>query len=264
MFFSLFYLERCVAVTSPFLAKRFCTVNSARYSIYILLTVSIILFSTTFPIIYNININSERKKCSVRREFKLILRVYHPIVMFLVPDILLLSNLYTVYSLYQRHKQQSLNDENLNMHIRDIHANRKQRQLTIMLVTVNLTFYLFSTPAVIMFIAEIFPPNHSDLNRLKRFFLFSQISVLISQLHNATNFIFYCLAGQRFRQTTVETFYDYSVQLKIFYHRYILCNKEYRLQANYQLKHMHSGTITNRISSPESPRLQPSKRTLTF
>ncbi|CAF5133134.1 unnamed protein product, partial [Rotaria socialis] len=32
------------------------------------------------------------------------------------------------------------------------------------------------------------------------------MSVVLLQLNNATNFIFYCLSGQRFRRGTVETF----------------------------------------------------------
>ncbi len=180
-------LERCVAVASPFLAKRFCTVHSARYSIYILLSVAIILFSSTFPIVYHTDDRSHRKKCLIRDHVALIHRIYQPIVFYGIPDLLLLSNLFTVYSLIQRRKQS--NDKKLDIRITDVHSNRKQHQLTIMLLTVNFAFYLFTTPAMIIYIAEYSPPKHYEINKLKRSFLVSQISVILLQLHNAVSYI---------------------------------------------------------------------------
>ncbi|CAF0722525.1 unnamed protein product [Adineta ricciae] len=227
-------LERCVAVASPFLAKRFCTAHSARYSVYILVSVALLFFSTTFPIVYHTNENSHHKKCVIRPQYGLIQRVYQPIIFYGIPDLLLLSNLFTVYCLFQRRKQQKRlsGDESSELRVTDVHSNRKQRQLTIMLVTVNFAFYLFTTPASIVYIAESSPPKHREISKLKLSILFSQTSVLILQLHNATNFIFYCFTGQRFRQATIETFYEYSIQLKIFYHRYVLCNKYYRISSS--------------------------------
>jgi len=73
------------------------------------------------------------------------------------------------------------------MRIFDVHSSRKQRQLTIMLVTVNFAFYLFTTPAMIIYIAEYSPPKHSEIDKLKRSFVFSQASVLLLQLNNAVS-----------------------------------------------------------------------------
>jgi len=183
----LFDLERCVAVSSPFLAKRFCTVHSARYSVYVLLSVAIILFSSTFPIIYHTDNYSPRKKCVIRQRYTLIHRTYQPIVLYGIPDLLLLSNFFTVFTLIRRRKQQS-NDKQLDSRITDVHSNRKQQQLTVMLVTVNFAFYLFTTPALIMYTAEYSPPKYPDINKLKRSFLLSQITVPILQLHNAVSY----------------------------------------------------------------------------
>jgi hypothetical protein len=179
-------LERCVAVSSPFLAKRFCTVHSARYSVYILLGVAFLIFTSTFPIIYH----SNGKKCLIRPDYGLIHRIYQPIFMYGIPDILLLSNLFTVYILIHRqsqYKKRLPDNDDIKMRISDVHSSRKQRQLTIMLVTVNLSFYLFTTPAMIIYIAEYFPRKHSDIRELKRSFVFSQVSVLLLQLNNAVS-----------------------------------------------------------------------------
>ncbi|CAF4208863.1 unnamed protein product, partial [Rotaria magnacalcarata] len=85
--------------------------------------------------------------------------------------------------------------------------------------TVNLAFYLFTTPAMIIYILEITPPNHRILYKLKRAQIISSMSVILLQLSNATNFIFYCLSGQRFRQGTIEIFNNGLIKLKFFYHR---------------------------------------------
>jgi hypothetical protein len=148
------------------------------------------IFSSTFPIIYNTKDVAHRKKCVIRPHLALIHRVYQPIVLYAIPDILLLSNLFTMYSLIRRRKQQtqrSSDAHQLEMHVSDVHSSRKQRQLTIMLVTVNLAFYLFTTPGLIIYIAEYSPPKDPEISKLKRSFVFSQISVLLLQLNNAVS-----------------------------------------------------------------------------
>ena len=148
------------------------------------------LFSITFPIFYHTSNSVNRKKCRIRSNYQLILRVFHLVAFYAIPDILLLSNFYTIYLLIRRRKEQkkrSLSDDACEMRVSDANSNRKQRQLTIMLVTVNLTFYLFTTPAMILYIAEYFPPKNPELDKLKRSFLFSQISVIFLQLNNAVS-----------------------------------------------------------------------------
>ncbi|CAF1437930.1 unnamed protein product [Rotaria sordida] len=221
-------LERCVAVRSPFLAKRFCTVNSAR-----------------------------RSMCLIRSNLVLILRIYQAVLFYAIPDLLLLSNLFTIYTLCRRTQRLSsscLKDEQkLDIRINDINSNRKQRQLTIMLVTVSLSFYLFTTPAMVMFISEYHPSQHKDINKIKQNIFFSQISVILLQLNNATNFVFYCVASQRFRPATIQTFYDYSERLKIFYHRYILFNKQYEPILSYRHRLSYFGQTTIALRSTYSP-----------
>ena len=184
-------LERCIAVYSPFLAKRLCTVHSARRSMYILLSVSFLFFSLTFPFIYHQNEALNNRKCSVRLKYKLLIRIYQPIVMYGLPALFLLSNLFTVYALFNRHRQLSLmnshDERKSEIRISDLHSSRKQRQLTIMLITVSLSFYLFTAPAMIVYIREFFPTKHRQLSKMKQDFLFSQISVLLLQLNNAVS-----------------------------------------------------------------------------
>ena len=185
-------LERCIAVNFPLLAKRVCTVHSARLSMYILFTFSFLFSSLTFPFIYHQNEALHNLKCSVRSEYKLLIRIYQPILMYGLPDLFLLSNLFTVYALFHRDHQLSssstTDDHKSDLRVADPHSSRKQRQLTIMLITVSLAFYLFTAPAMIAYIHESFPQKHRDLKKMKREFLFSQISVLLLQLNNVVSF----------------------------------------------------------------------------
>ncbi|CAF3421870.1 unnamed protein product, partial [Rotaria sp. Silwood2] len=106
-------LERCVAVHSPFLAKRFCTRERARYSIYILIVVAFVLFSSTFPNIYTID--KIQQKCTVRHQYQKIIRIIKPTIFYFVPDILLLANIFVIYELFIASRQRTktlMNPEN--------------------------------------------------------------------------------------------------------------------------------------------------------
>ena len=118
----------------------------------------------------------KNSKCFVRRKATLIVRIYQPILFNVLPDLFLLSNLFTVYTLCRRRQRLSLsyinNGNKVEMHVSDVNSSRKQRQLTIMLVTVSLSFYLFTTPAIILFIKQHKRPTDPDLQKIKRDFLF--------------------------------------------------------------------------------------------
>jgi hypothetical protein len=53
----------------------------------------------------------------------------------------------------------------------------------------------------------------------------------------------------------MQTFHEYSAQLRIFYHRHILCDKQYSFIYNnqYQLSYMGTTAQTSAIRDPCSP-----------
>ena len=79
------------------------------------------------------------------------------------------------------------NGNNFEMHVNDVNSSRKQRQLTIMLVTVSLSFYLFTTPAQYFYFQELKVPTHRNLRKTKRSILLKQISVVLVQLNDAVS-----------------------------------------------------------------------------
>lgn len=179
-------LERCMAVRSPFLAKRFCTTEHARMSVYILLFIALILFSSTFPIIYNID--KIQQKCGVRIRYQKIIRFVKPTIFYFVPDLLLLANLFIIYELFVAKRQRTktlMNPENAINQLNAVSFNRKQQQLTIMLVTVCLSFYIFTTPAIVDYIRQINPPKYHDVKQLKARFLMANLTVLWLQMNSA-------------------------------------------------------------------------------
>jgi hypothetical protein len=183
-------LERCVAVRSPFLAKRFCTAERARYSICCLLLFACILFSSTFFIIYKVD--KFQQKCNIRQQYRKILRFIKPTIFYFVPDILLLANLFVIYELFMAKRQRSqtlMNPENAISQLNAISFNRKQQQLTIMLVTVSLSFYFFTTPAIVDYIHQMNPPKFHDIKQLKMRLLMANISVLWLQMSSAVSYL---------------------------------------------------------------------------
>jgi len=202
-------LDRCIAVRSPFLAKRFCTIGHARYSIYILIVFAVLFFSTTFPIIHEVDY--DQQKCVVRSQYQTIIRIVKPSIFYFVPDLLLLANLFVIYELFAASRQRKktlMNPENAISQLNAVTFNRKQQQLTIMLVTVSLSFYLFTTPAIVDYINQLYQSTTNDIKRLKRRFFFMNFTVLWLQMSSATNFLFYCIAGSKFRTVSVETLSD--------------------------------------------------------
>ncbi|CAF2415257.1 unnamed protein product [Rotaria sp. Silwood2] len=206
-------IERCIAVHSPFLAKRYCTIKHARHAMYLLILTAFAFFTLTFPLIYIIN--REQEKCSVRKQYQILLRIIKPTIFYFIPDLILLVNLFIIYELFMARRQRTQTLTNSENSINQINAatfNRQQQQLTIMLVTVSLSFYLFTTPAIVDYILQRKPPNYRDVKRLKLRFLRSNLTVIWLQMSSATNFLFYCLAGSKFRTACLQTFtdiYDY-------------------------------------------------------
>lgn len=182
-------LDRCIAVRSPFLAKRFCTIGHARYSIYILIVFAVLFFSTTFPIIHEVDY--DQQKCVVRSQYQTIIRIVKPSIFYFVPDLLLLANLFVIYELFAASRQRKktlMNPENAISQLNAVTFNRKQQQLTIMLVTVSLSFYLFTTPAIVDYINQLYQSTTNDIKRLKRRFFFMNFTVLWLQMSSAVSF----------------------------------------------------------------------------
>lgn len=183
-------LDRCIAVHSPFLAKQFCTTERARYSVYILIVFAVFLFSSTFPVIYTVD--KVQQKCVVRHQYQKLIRFIKPTIFYFVPDLLLLANLFVIYELFMAKRQRTktlMNPENAVHQLNAVSFNRKQQQLTIMLVTVSLSFYLFTTPAIIDYIHQINPPTHNKPKRLKWRFLMMNLSVLWLQMSSAVCYL---------------------------------------------------------------------------
>ena len=158
---------------------------------YILFTVLLVLFSVTTPLLFEISGSRNNRKCTLSGRYRLFLRLAKPIIFYGIPDIFLLSNLFTVYALCQRHRDLSLLDTrdraSHESRICGPHSNRKQRQLTVMLIAVSLSFYLFTTPAMVSYVLEWYPPARGQFKKAKQRFIFSQISVLILQGNNAVS-----------------------------------------------------------------------------
>ncbi|CAF1197757.1 unnamed protein product, partial [Didymodactylos carnosus] len=235
---------RCVAVHSPFLAKRFCTVQRARYNVYALIILAFVFFSSTFPIIYIADFM--HKKCIIRAKSQKMIRYVKPIIFYCIPDVLLLANLFVIYELWlaSRMRKKTLINPEASINLHAANFNRKQTQLTLMLVSVSISFYIFTTPAIIDYILQMNPPKRPDVKKLKSRFLRTNLTTLLLQLNSATNFIFYCLAGKKFRTACIETIKESYEHLVYVWYRYIMNRK------NYEKKHRYDMRLSGGYLSP--------------
>lgn len=219
-------------------------------SIFVAIAAALCL--VTAPIFYDMNRPRNVTRCTFRNSSLELVAITKPIVFIIIPDIFLLLNLLIVFKFLQRHRLLLASSHNgpalSESRVIDQNSQRKQRQLTIMLVAVSLSFYLFTTPAAIQFFHKRkYPAPRGNIERTKMKFLVGQICVILIQFSNAvsltqyylvhlftiqlfqTNFIFYSLTGERFRRETKFVLKEWYRTLVLFYHRCILRNSEYRL-----------------------------------
>ena len=116
---------------------------------------------------------------------------YEAVLYYFLPDLLLLLNFFTLYMLCRRRQQFTSpcvnNGNKVEMHVSDVNSNRKQRQLTIMLVTVSLSFYLFTAPTIYSLIGLRTLPDKPSLGDYKFDSVFMVIAMILHQLNNAVS-----------------------------------------------------------------------------
>ncbi|CAF1487372.1 unnamed protein product [Rotaria sp. Silwood1] len=204
-------IERYIAVHSPFLAKRFCTIEHARYSMYTLIFLTFIFSSLSFPLVYTINKN--KIACDLREQFRALFRFVQPAMFYFIPGLILLVNFFTIYELLIAKRQRTqilINPENATNSINAISFNKQQTVLTIMLVTDSLSFYLFTIPACINYMLWKNLSYDIDTKEYEMRYLISNLTNIWRQMNSATNFLFYYIAGSKFRAACLETWTDIS------------------------------------------------------
>ena len=129
--------------------------------------------------------------CRGKPQFARFHKIFQFTLFYGLPDLSLLSNIFTIVTLFRRRRRQerlsaNTNSGMLEMRVNDVHSSRKQRQLTLMLVAVNLVFYSCSTPAVIEFLNRKHdaPPASTDREEKIRI-LRGYAAVLLQQIPNA-------------------------------------------------------------------------------
>ncbi|CAF1004291.1 unnamed protein product [Rotaria sp. Silwood1] len=219
-------IERYIAVHSPFLAKRFCTIEHARYSMYILIFITFAL-SLKFPLVYTINQNEQ--DCDVREQFRAFFRFIEPAIFYVIPGLILLVNFFTIYELFIAKRQRTqmlMNPDNTINSISTNTFSKQQKVLTIMLLTDSLSFYLFTIPASIHYMLWTRKLHNLDVEEIKIRILISYVTDTMRHMSSATNFLFYYIAGSKFREACSETWTDIYDYIRIKFN----CNGQ-RLQS---------------------------------
>ncbi|CAF5006656.1 unnamed protein product [Rotaria sp. Silwood1] len=183
-------IERYIAVHSPFLAKRFCTIEHARYSMYTLIFLTFIFSSLSFPLVYTINKN--KIACDLREQFRALFRFVQPAMFYFIPGLILLVNFFTIYELLIAKRQRTqilINPENATNSINAISFNKQQTVLTIMLVTDSLSFYLFTIPACINYMLWKNLSYDIDTKEYEMRYLISNLTNIWRQMNSAVSIL---------------------------------------------------------------------------
>ncbi|KAL4228498.1 hypothetical protein ACF0H5_011546 [Mactra antiquata] len=80
----------------------------------------------------------------------------------------------------------------------------QQKQITLMLLAVSLTFVLLVMPNCIFFVARQYWTWKETQLGIAQYYLVYQIVFLLSDLNHAVNFYLYCLSGRKFRQKFIN------------------------------------------------------------
>ena len=204
-------IDRAVACTVVQLNKRFCRPKSAdRIFLFMCLTVSLInihilLFmgserSENVPLIHNINISTTRNviTCSHNTSdlyFQFFEKPYNTIDLLsyvLIPFLIMtICACIIAYRLFFSLSKTTMNKATKG-HTRK--GTQRAKQISYMLLVLNLVFVLLLSPIVIGQVVQDFDQEHHHR-------LYNSITLVLSYTNHALNFVLYGIASPQFRLT---------------------------------------------------------------
>lgn len=203
-------LERYIAVCKPFLAAKLCSVSRARMFIVSIFVTAVLVRVVNFwqyKVHYYSNGNvsvhflkhTEFSYHQFWHIYALLVDVFLasviPFVILLVTNILLIQAVRRSTRYLQRNQLAAPKSTSA--------VQREELQITIMLISVIIVFFICQAPYVIY--VAIASMNKNNM-MTSGFFLFKDITMLLLTLKSAVNFILYCWFSERFRATLKRTF----------------------------------------------------------
>ena len=217
-------LERCIAVWYPLKIAQIMTRRRCILLIFILICLLTLLSSTQIVCLKSLPLTPHfcGIKGSITGSCRIYLKNVYPwiksVLMSWLPGVLgIILNLLIIISLAKASKQreniairmptykqrnseveilQENNGQFKKVHFKSVKMQiSKERQITIMLCTVSITFVLFTFPYAVF---ELLRKLNPTVPAFKSRFTHRAVLFILDCLHS-TNFILYCLTGKKFR-----------------------------------------------------------------
>ena len=201
-------VERYIAVCRPFLATKLCTVARARIFIVIIFVLAVLIrivyfwqYTVTFYEHQNATWHFLDRLPFADHGFwhvyavlvDVLLASVIPFIVLLVTNVLLIRAV--------RKSTRYLQSNQLTGAKSTSGAQREELQITVMLISVIVVFFLCQSPYIIyVAINSVRPQNTAT------FAVFKSVAMLLLTLKSAVNFILYCWFSERFRVTLKRTF----------------------------------------------------------
>jgi thyrotropin-releasing hormone receptor len=207
-------VERFIAICRPFLANKMCTVNKARIIILVIYTLAVIcrlpnFWENRIVTVYDTTMNStlaymEVTDFSVNEHYMVLYPwIIDVIITSMIPFLLLiLLNVKLIWEV-KKSTQYLRRNRIIRSNRKSSIAKQEDLQITIMLISVIMVFFVCQAPYVIYTaIVSInkFAAHSSGL------MLFRYVTMLLLTLKSAVNFILYCWFSEKFWATFKKMF----------------------------------------------------------
>ena len=200
-------VERFVAIWFPLNVSTICTKKKAVITLIIVALILLLadvwfLFSATFS--YHKLTGFD---CGFLPEYSDFLKYYwywiDGLLFAILPSIILvIFNVLIIHGIRRSARVQKDLTNNKNDHMAE--KFRQQRQITIMLVVVSVTFVILNLPNCIFFILKGYWKYEENTFGHAVYMLTNQIVFILSDSNNAINFYLYFLSARKFRMRFVQ------------------------------------------------------------
>ncbi|XP_071100698.1 probable G-protein coupled receptor B0563.6 [Haliotis cracherodii] len=215
MYFSIHYnvflmctmtIERYIAVKFPLHAPKWITINKARI---LILVEFIVAFSLDVHSFFTRQIvvdpNTGVEKCTTPGETNTffvtkiwpwvdaVVYCYGPLTCLLVVNVLIITEVKRAGRMQREMTNKGAGEKTA------ADARSRERQVTVMLLSVSFTFLIFVTPMAVIIVVERYFWVQHNAHEQAQYHLVRTICNNMMYTNHALNFVLYCVGGKRFR-----------------------------------------------------------------
>ncbi|KAK3612195.1 hypothetical protein CHS0354_016584, partial [Potamilus streckersoni] len=194
--------ERCIAIWFPLKVSKLCSKTTTIIEIIVL---AILIFGLNLHFVWTFQEISDpvqKHSCAARPEYTTFIdRIWYWIdgTSYSISPIVIIAVLNGMI-IYGLRKARKKHRDLTNIRIGGMkERSRQERQITIMLITLCVVFFILTLPNCIFFILKDTWNWKQSNYQIALYSLLYQIVFVLSDFHQSVNFYLYCLTGKKFR-----------------------------------------------------------------